>query len=267
MSDRPATQLTQASAAADRPAPAGEAEARTRLQALFAGLDRLTPYELERAGLRRWDDDARQALLRTVDEAARSGDRTALLYETRNEAREAVLRRYSEGGLHPTWVGLNWGISQGRIEDRVAIVEALQDAAAAAVVADLVQPEVVDALGLDAALLTGMASGEVSEGSLARAMAPPAEGLRDSRGRRLVAWVGALVVGSLVFGMVEVVLGSSAGTGAGLGAAVAAAVVSAGIVVALTRRVRGDSAADGDSVRRVRGDSAADGDSVGGDSG
>jgi hypothetical protein len=226
-----------------RSAPAGETEARARLQTLFAGFDRLTPFELERIGLRRRDDEAREALLHTVAEAARSADRTLLLGEARGQARDTVLRRYRDGGLHPTWVGLNWGISQGTIEDRVAIVEALEDAAAAAVVADLVQPEVVEALALDADRIMDMAAGEVSEGSLAHAVAPPAAGLRDTRGRRIAVWVGALVVGSLAFGMVEVVFGSSAGTDAGMGGAVAAAVVSAGIVVALARRDPGDEPA------------------------
>lgn len=237
-----------------RSAPAGELEARGRLETLFARFDRLTPFELERIGLRRRDDEAREALLHTVADAARSADRTLLLNEARAQARDTVLRRYRDGGLHPTWVGLNWGISQGTIENRVAIVEALEDAAAATVVADLVEPELVDALALDADRIMDMAAGEVSEGSLAHAVAPPAAGLRDSRGRRIAVWVGALVVGSLVFGMVEVVFGSSAGTDAGLGGAVAAAVVSAGIVVALARRDPGDARIDGDAT--VGGDTA-----------
>lgn len=228
-----------------RSAPAGELEARVRLDTLFARFDRLTPFELERVGLRRRDDEAREALLHTVAEAARFADRTFLLNEARAQARDTVLRRYRDGGLHPTWVGLNWGISQGTIEDRVAIVEALEDAAAATVVADLVQPELVDTLALDADRIMDMAAGEVSEGSLAHAVAPPAAGLRDSRARRIAVWVGALVVGSLVFGLVEVVFGTSAGTDAGLGGAVAAAVVSAGIVVALARRDPGHAGMDG----------------------
>lgn len=43
------------------------------------------------------------------------------------------------------------GISQGTVSDRVAIVEALADAAAAAVVEDELDPEVAAALARDAA--------------------------------------------------------------------------------------------------------------------
>ena len=41
-------------------------------------------------------------------------------------------------------MGLNWDLSQGTTEDRVAIVEALADAAAATVVEDLVVRSVVE---------------------------------------------------------------------------------------------------------------------------
>lgn len=231
----------------------GEAAAHARLATLFAAFDRLTPYELERIGLRRRDAGARAALVRTVEEAAGRADRTALLSEARSAARDAVLRRYREGGLHPTWVGLNWGISQGTTEDRVAIVEALTDAAAAAVVADLVPAEVTDGLAIDADHVLGLASGEVSEGALSHAVEPPPAGMHDTIGRRVAIWVGALVVGSLVFGLVEVALG---GVGSGLGGAVAAGVVSAGIVVALARRDRTDEIAAADPGGRGEQDGA-----------
>ena len=220
-----------------------EAAAHARLAALFAAFDRLTPYDLERIGLRRRDGEARASMVQAVVEAAQRANRTALLDEARSTARDAVLRRYREGGLHPTWVGLNWGISQGTTEDRVAIVEALTDAAAAAVVADLVPAEVTNSLAIDADHILALASGEVSEGALAHAVEPPPAGMHDTIARRVAVWVGALAVGSLVFGLVEVALG---GMGSGFGGAVAAGVVSAGIVVALARRdhVEGVVAAD-----------------------
>ena len=106
--------------------------------------------------------------------------------QARDGARETVLRRYAAGTLHPTWVALNWGISQGTVEDRVAIVEALADAAAAAVVADALDPDVADALALDAGQVVGMAAGSASEGALARALYRPADpelGRRQLPGR------------------------------------------------------------------------------------
>jgi hypothetical protein len=213
------------------PVPGGDAAARARLEELFTSFDRLTPFELERVGLRRRDEAARAALLRDVVQAADAAGRTVLLEEARTRARDTVFRRYDAGGLHPTWGGLNWGISQGTIEDRVAIVEALEDAAAAAVVADLVTPDVVEALTLDAGLVVDMASGEASEGALARQTAPPAAGLRDTRGRWVVA--GAAMGGLMGFG-----LGAAIG---GILGGLTGAAVAAGIVVLAVRRRPGDA--------------------------
>jgi len=57
-----------------------------------------------------------------------------LLDRAQNEARAAVLRRYDAGGYRPTMAGLNWGVSEGRAQDRVAGVVAVEDAITAAVV-------------------------------------------------------------------------------------------------------------------------------------
>lgn len=99
--------------------------------------------------------------------------RVALVVEARDAAREAVLTRYSAGSFHPTFVALNWGISQGTIENRVAIAETLADAAAAAVVADVLDPEIATAIALDATAITNLAAGEASDWSLARALRNP----------------------------------------------------------------------------------------------
>jgi hypothetical protein len=224
-----------ASHADGRRAREPEVEARARLEALFAGFDRLTPDELARIGLERRDDEHRQEMLRVVAAAAKAADRTALVGEARSRARETVLRRYRDGALHPTWVGLNWGISQGTISDRVAIIEALEDAAEAAVVEDLVDREVVASLSLDATQILGMAAGEVSEGSLARVLSPPPPGYRDTRWR----WAG-VALAALVIGAVALAAG---GWLLGVGAGVAFAVVAAGVVVSMARRDPGDSAA------------------------
>jgi len=151
----------------------GEAAARARLEALFAGIDRLTPAELGRLGYRLAADEEREELLDAVEAAATQTGRTALVDEARGLARDAVLRRYAEGTLNPTWVALNWGVSQGTVEDRVAIVETLADAAAAVVVADALDPEVAAAFALDAQEIVGLSTGAASEGSLGRALEVP----------------------------------------------------------------------------------------------
>ena len=180
---------------------AGEREARKRVEELFHAFDRLTPDELARIGYRRASDEERDPLLDALDDAAVRTGRVALMNEAREATRAAVLARYSEGSYHPTFVGLNWGLSQGTVEDRVAIAEALADAAAVAVVADVLEPEVAAALTLDAAAITNLAAGEASEGSLARAFRDPDDpdlraGLSPVRTRR-VAFV-TLVVTAVV---------------------------------------------------------------------
>ncbi len=100
--------------------------------------------------------------------------------------------RYASGSLNPTFVGLNWGLSQGTVESRVAIAETLADAAAAAVVADALDPEIAAALALDAASITNLAAGEASEGSLAQALRDPEDPeLGSTPAARVARSVGA----------------------------------------------------------------------------
>ena len=110
-----------------------ELAARARLEPLFAAIDRLTPTDLAGIGYRLAPDEEREPLLAALDEAAQRTGREALVEEARGAARRAVMTRYSAGALQPTFIGLNWGVSQGTVESRVAIAETLADAAAAAV--------------------------------------------------------------------------------------------------------------------------------------
>jgi hypothetical protein len=208
--------------------PEGEAEARARVDALFERFNRLTPTELGHIGLARVDGERRRARLDAVEAAARDSGRSVLLGEARAEARELVLRRYGEGTLNPTWVGLNWGISGGPAADRVAIVEALADAAAAAVVEDLVEPGVADALSIDAEHVLGLATGDAYEGALSRAIEPPAPDLDDPPGRTIVVYGGALIGGALVALAGAVLVAAPLGVAGGL--------VFALIVIAQGRR-------------------------------
>jgi hypothetical protein len=198
-----------------------EAAARARLDLVFSALDRLTPDELGHVGLRRQDGHAYQELIDTIEAAARASDRSVLMGEARTLARETVLRRYAEGSFHATYVGLNWGLSQGTTEDRVAIAEAVADAAAAAVVADLVDPEVVEALSMDISHVADLSTNDASEGSLDRPL----------RGRSPLSVIGALTVGALVFAVGVVLVHPLVGLVGG-----AVAVV---IELAIARRPRG----------------------------
>jgi len=178
-------------------ADTGDAEARARLEALFVGIDRLTPAELGRLGYRPASDEDREELLDAVDAAAERTGRTALVHEARGLARDALLRRYAEGTLNTTWVALNWGVSQGTVQDRVAIAETLADAAAAIVVADVLDPEVADALALDAQAIVGLSTGAASDGALGRVLEVPADPeLGPSRRMRLfrIALIAGVVL-------------------------------------------------------------------------
>lgn len=180
--------------------PDGEAEARARVDALFERFNNLTPAELAHVGLQRQDPEHHRSRMAAVEAAAEASGRGALLGEARAEAREVVLRRYGEGTLNPTWAGLNWAISGGPAEDRAAVVVALADAASAAVVEDLVAPEIADALSIDADHVLGLATGAAYEGALSRHIdPPPAPDLDDPPGRKFVVYGGSVIGGFLVF--------------------------------------------------------------------
>jgi len=221
-------QTSTPSAAGERVA-VDERAALDRLERLFATFDRLTPDELGRIGLGGTDEDERQALLAKVDAAAERTGRQSLVAEARTRARDVVMRRYSEGTLHQTWVGLNWGLSQGTVGDRVAIGEALSDAVAAAVVEDALDPDVAAALALPAEHVLGLAAGSASDGSLARVIQRPDDPeLGPSRtGRWARIGLMVLVVSGTMVGI---------GIGTGLPEIVAGAIIAGLIVVALNRR-------------------------------
>jgi hypothetical protein len=208
--------------------PEGENAARIRVDALFERFNNLTPPELAHIGLERQDRAHHRDRMEAVEAAAEASGRSVLLGEARNEARELALRRYAEGTLNPTWIALNWGASGGAAEDRASISVALSDAASAAVVQDLVAPEITDALSIDSDHVLGLASGDAFEGALSRAIEPPAPDLEDPPGRTIVVYGGALIGGVMVFEAGSALVAPLVGVAAGL--------VFAMIVIAQGRR-------------------------------
>jgi len=140
-----------------------------------------------------------------------------------------VLRRFGEGMYRPTWAGLNWGISMGSAESRAAVVEAIEDAAAAAVVQDAIDPDTYEELSLDADHLVALAHGGPSEGAL---RFPSRSGLAMRLTTIFVVFVMLVPIG-LATGMLGVV-------------AIAAVVI---ILVAATRASRGSHEGDDKRVR------------------
>jgi hypothetical protein len=63
-----------------------------------------------------------------------------------DRARQALIQAFSFRAYEPTWFGLNWGRSLGRADDRARLLAAVEDAAVAAVVADLLPEDDVVAL-------------------------------------------------------------------------------------------------------------------------
>lgn len=212
--------------------PEGENEARARVDALFQRFNDLTPADLARLGLQRAEPERRAALLERVEAAARATDRGVLLGQARAEARQVVLRRFDEAAMSPTWVGPAWGVSTGTTGDRVAIVEALSDAVAAAVVEDLVAPEVAEGLSIDAEHVLGLADGEAFEGALSRGIEPPPADLPDPPGRTAVVYGGALIGGVVVAVAGAILVATPVGIAGGL--------VFALIVIAQGRRGPGE---------------------------
>jgi hypothetical protein len=127
-----------------------------RIDAFLARLEQLSIDDLQVLSLPRADPDARDELLDRVDAAARAAGRLDELDDAADRARAVIVNELSFRGLEPTWFGLNWGRALARSEDRATLVEAVEDAAIAAVVADLV-PEEAAALAERFELVASMA--------------------------------------------------------------------------------------------------------------
>lgn len=126
-----------------------EALARQRLEAFFVALDRLTPDALGRIAMTLADPGERSGVRAELDDAAARAGRVELVASAREAAREAVLTRYRDALFRPTWAGLNWGLSSGRAEDQAALAIAVEDAAAAAVLEDVLDPDLAAGLVLE----------------------------------------------------------------------------------------------------------------------
>ena len=196
-----------------------------RVGIFLAQLDRLDREDLQRVGLQMPNASREAARDRAVDAAIAAG-RRALLDNARRAVREGALGGYARAAYRPSWLGvLNWGVSAGRAEDRVAATLALEDAAIAAVAEDLLPPDDVDELTAAYSLLTRSATG-----------GPPSESLPyalSSRPGRLAALLFLVAAVFPIAVTMSVVIGPAA--------LVAGAAVIVGVVsVFRVRASRGD---------------------------
>jgi hypothetical protein len=103
--------------------------------------------------------------------------------DARAATRDEVTRAYSHAMYQPTLIGLNWGLSSGTTEDRIAAAVAAEDAAIAEVAKDVVDRDLYDRLRAPFDLLA--------------AMHPPATPRRASGWtRRFPMLILAVVIGS-----------------------------------------------------------------------
>jgi hypothetical protein len=190
-------------------------EAAKRLDAFLERLDRVGLEDLRLVSLPLPDAGEHAGLLADVDRIATDAGRKALLDDSRRRARLAIERAYARHQYEPTWAGLNWGRSLGTTTDRLGLVLAAEDAAVAAVMADLLDEGTAAALSEPFERAAGMA-GSTATPSLSLA--------KPDR-------VGWLVWGVLV---AAAILGIVLNYAVGLGLAVLIAAVVA--ATALARR-------------------------------
>jgi hypothetical protein len=132
-------------------------------------VDHLTPF-LERLHHRSLDDLGMIALpepdpdersrvlgLATAAAAEHGEDRLAELKSIPDRVGDLAFRSYSFRSYEPSWFGLIWGRSIGRAADRARLVAAVEDAAVAEVVADLLPEEDLAALREPFELASSMA--------------------------------------------------------------------------------------------------------------
>ena len=117
-----------------------------RTAAFLATLSRSSVDDLAVLALPEPDPDERTALLARAITAAEEAGRLDEVRAAPGRAREVIVNAFAFRAYDPTWFGLNWGRSLGRSDDRARLLAAVEDAAVAAVVADLLPEDEVAAL-------------------------------------------------------------------------------------------------------------------------
>jgi hypothetical protein len=103
-------------------------------------------------------DDARLAARDRARTVAIAAGRGQLIDEATAAARDQALRGFARSAFSGTWAFTDWSMSVARADDRVAAASALEEAAMAEVVEDLVDPETLDILRSTSQELASMAA-------------------------------------------------------------------------------------------------------------
>jgi hypothetical protein len=165
-----------------------------RIDGFLQRLDRLSVDDLSMVALGPVDPLERDRLLDEVDAAATAAGRLDEVDDAADRAVDVLVHSFSFRGLEPTWFGLNWGRSLPRSDDRANLFQAVEDAAMAAVVADLI-PDTAAALSEPFAVATSMAG-------TAPSVSPTSDGRRGANVVRALWLVAALLlIGAFLAGI------------------------------------------------------------------
>lgn len=171
-----------------------------RVGAFLEALSRLAVDDLVVLALPEPDPDERAALIARAEDAAQQAGRLGEVRRAAERASDAVVLAFSFRAYDPTWLGLNWGRSLGRAADRARLVMAIEDAAIAAVVADLLSEE-------DLALLREPFERVAAMAGSAASASPRIDATHGRRGVLAAAFVlGALMTATVGGGLVVLVL-------------------------------------------------------------
>jgi len=143
------------------------ADAIERFETFAAGLERFSLEAFRTVAMRVRDPDDRDRLTREAVQLADTAGIGDVVERARGAVADHVMAAYDGGIYRPALIALNWGMSNGPTEDRVAVVQAVQDAVTAAVLGPLAPAALVSAL---AAAYDDLASGPLA----------PAEAWRSS---------------------------------------------------------------------------------------
>jgi hypothetical protein len=190
---------------ADRPATPADptiGAARARVADLLEGFSHVNLSTLVVAP----PDAARMAARDRARAAASVAGRGPLLREATEAARVTTMQAFARSGFSGTWAATDMSVSVVNANDRVAAAAALEEAAMAAVVEDLVDDDTLDDLR---ATWDGLASlrGIPSPGALSSLAVPAAVAIRGPLQVTILAgFVMLLVVVGLAVGLPDAVV-------------------------------------------------------------
>lgn len=161
------------------------------------GFDAFAQTVLSTAGT----TEARASARAEADRVAIRVGLDELAADARARVRAHILRTYDEALFRPTMVGLNWGLSEGTVEDRIATVGAAEDAVTAAVLEPfLTEPDVQQLTSPFELITRGQAIDASFDLTRATAKAVGGGGPEGWSGRMAIAIVVLVVLATAVTG-------------------------------------------------------------------